>query len=1181
MSTALNLPLWECNSPPNSPDSSEDLDLIAGRFSSGEKPFLYGDSEDTSQIPLDNGMPARRLSSGSDCDSVGRVKFEDACRLNNNVSDFGDCDVEKCNAECASASSKRRRSRNVSSDGDRVGRSKRRRSSGKSSDERPANVKCGPSGDAGTVGGDDDEDEEDGRERSPRRQRELTPSAEINNRDVTASRDITSNPSIGSKARTSDGRRGTCGEGDAPRKGSCSAGSYSRRKHHKHHKHRRRTPTPEEITPVSPKVNPIFLWVKQDDTRIVEVMCEDYDHRNRIRLTRTHLGWRAIPKTERFAAAIIPKAPPAPEVVASEETKRSRRKKGGKKKKLKKRKVPVQSKESLNAVKECSVTITRDDVEQCLKPEESENHSECKAPSRSPSPEPAERKTARLTKSFSCDFSPAPKPARNLTRSASLDLNMDGETRLELERNFKVQIESGAVAESAPEVKTEVEEEPTKEEDAKKPPEEEKVPSEVIDVAKQDPDFNDADCDELGELLKDIPDLEFVEEEELEQEDEEWSTPTDLTVPKAKIEEKECTKVKLPVLPSNISSLVTVTSATRLPEPLTAPLPEVTITPIPNPKPAHQQKRQNNFLESLLSSPYPVKPEKDEITVTRSIAEKRPEKKKLPQVEDSRNKKMKMEDITLKSLLSKQSEKMKGTELENHVKKIKSKHESESTDLSKSRLHELLTEGVSSSGSDPIAQLKQVLSNPDLAVPDPLLVPRARLPALVASPASEIPRLLSMHLDKKIEEKRCPPLMDSDMLEVSLSNLRSLLSCNTDKTKSTDGDDIASYQKSLEAFLEWQRYQTDLLESQMKNAPLTPGLSPADIDLATATALNQMLWLPYLELNGNTVSSPVNSVFPQYPNGMTALPHISTNHFPQSSPFLTPTSPMDIDAQMKTLAMWQEAVMSQSAQQSRKVPSTLLPQDRLKIPNVQQQQKKQRPSPIPSPQKVRNYSPRQEPQKTHFNFDNHLQLQQLQQQQEGLLRQQYEMQRKQKRTNDLHRQRQEQSAVQHMQLNLEEAEKKNRASISVKPLSNLIDRNGRHGKKQPWQQFEQDLRKNAEMTNQMALRWHQFEEEMRKNRVKSKIKAEANADWQTGSAQEKPPEQKKETAKLKVKNLVDPNMSPPKLLKQIAPEVPDDAVPIQDESQAHLWHPLFGSNQIKTQQYNSPWRWTTVTVNGE
>ncbi|XP_050532645.1 uncharacterized protein LOC126900761 [Daktulosphaira vitifoliae] len=68
---------------------------------------------------------------------------------------------------------------------------------------------------------------------------------------------------------------------------------------------------------------------------------------------------------------------------------------------------------------------------------------------------------------------------------------------------------------------------------------------------------------------------------------------------------------------------------------------------------------------------------------------------------------------------------------------------------------------------DPLSELKEVLSDPGLSVPDPLLVPRARLAALVASPAKEIPRLL-----------KTPPLLplpDPDLLVVSLSHLRSLL----------------------------------------------------------------------------------------------------------------------------------------------------------------------------------------------------------------------------------------------------------------------------------------------------------------------------------------------------------------------------------------------------------------------
>lgn len=70
---------------------------------------------------------------------------------------------------------------------------------------------------------------------------------------------------------------------------------------------------------------------------------------------------------------------------------------------------------------------------------------------------------------------------------------------------------------------------------------------------------------------------------------------------------------------------------------------------------------------------------------------------------------------------------------------------------------------------DPLSELKEVLSNPELSVPDPLLVPRARLAALVASPATEIPKLL------REPSLLPPPPPDPDLLAVSLSHLRSIL----------------------------------------------------------------------------------------------------------------------------------------------------------------------------------------------------------------------------------------------------------------------------------------------------------------------------------------------------------------------------------------------------------------------
>ncbi|XP_018325928.1 uncharacterized protein LOC108737536 isoform X1 [Agrilus planipennis] len=56
--------------------------------------------------------------------------------------------------------------------------------------------------------------------------------------------------------------------------------------------------------PVNPRVNPIFVWVRQEDTRIVDVKCEDYDKRNRILLTKTAHGWRAIPRTETWVPTL-------------------------------------------------------------------------------------------------------------------------------------------------------------------------------------------------------------------------------------------------------------------------------------------------------------------------------------------------------------------------------------------------------------------------------------------------------------------------------------------------------------------------------------------------------------------------------------------------------------------------------------------------------------------------------------------------------------------------------------------------------------------------------------------------------------------------------------------------------------------------------------------------------------
>ncbi|XP_065199500.1 uncharacterized protein LOC135831149 isoform X2 [Planococcus citri] len=106
------------------------------------------------------------------------------------------------------------------------------------------------------------------------------------------------------RTRRSSHRRSTSCSTVSPSSSYSKSTKRKRKKKHKHH-HRHRSnrandsyqPEPATTTP-TPKVNPIFVWIKQDDTRIVQVLCEDYDRRNRIRLTKTSNGWRSIPLTE-------------------------------------------------------------------------------------------------------------------------------------------------------------------------------------------------------------------------------------------------------------------------------------------------------------------------------------------------------------------------------------------------------------------------------------------------------------------------------------------------------------------------------------------------------------------------------------------------------------------------------------------------------------------------------------------------------------------------------------------------------------------------------------------------------------------------------------------------------------------------------------------------------------------
>ncbi|KAG8246034.1 hypothetical protein J6590_094007 [Homalodisca vitripennis] len=324
--------------------------------------------------------------------------------------------------------------------------------------------------------------------------------------------------------------------------------------------------------------------------------------------------------------------------------------------------------------------------------------------------------------------------------------------------------------------------------------------------------------------------------------------------------------------------------------------------------PAHQQSK-TKFLESILSCPKRCHNDSDKkgdssvqqeplyLGVSRksaspTVSSSDGRKFSSPELEP-KPKRLKVEDITLKTILNRNS---KDSLSKTKINKSKDTEDTlQSADsTTKSRLLELLTNENDEhiNKLDPLTQLKEVLSDPDLNVPDPLLVPRARLPALVANPAKEIPRLLAM----KSENLSYPKLLtDPDLLVVSLSHLQSLLQAAGKE----------------EEMLKYQQH-AQLLQQQMKQEQPT-------LDAATATALNQMMWLPYLSqleaaamACGNTQDfmTMLNMVFP-------------SGTYPQMNPYMMSSSSPGINAydyksQMEfqqAFALWNEAMMQAATNQ--------------------------------------------------------------------------------------------------------------------------------------------------------------------------------------------------------------------------------------------------------------------------
>lgn len=846
------------------------------------------------------------------------------------------------------------------------------------------------------------------------------------------------------------------GPSAAPLAPSRKARSERHRKSDRRRDHRKRSSSDQQKTtksssPEHPRVNPIFVWVRQEDTHIVDVKCEDYDKRNRILLTKTAQGWRAIPRTETLVPSLKEAADDHHHHHHHHHHHRVR--KSRKTSKVKRKSTAVQVDEDMEEEEEemeagsASPTWTT--------PVNIESHlpsHTIHVPKKMPLSPPesdissvnsdvnncisAQNQTVKCSASKLCDVS----PLDNLLAVAELEFNNQIQTE---EWNKSTELtevsDPNQILKSYPDINDESKEylddiahlnklidSCSSNNDNKNEDGTVGQHSEFEEQKMDECDYNDEDennlsmddilsrleqslqspeaCPEVNECNSSV-DVKPVENEPiLNQEDEDknnynadvpesnnYFDQTD-PAPQEEVEEKE---EEIPAYeePETTADEVAVASST-IPEtnedaptdlsiskntdesfcddmtptdlsipknkavtplrPLTTPSPSQNSETIQSPQPSgipavppspdifHNNGRNKSvFLESLLSSTSQKIALNSEVTLTR---QKEPldlgkcRKSASPTVtcsEEVKNnsylnemepvtKKFKIEDITLKTLLDPELAKAnadEGKAEQNNPPEIP-------------KLLELLT---AEPEIDPLTQLKQVLSDTTLNVPDPMLVPKDRLSQLLSSPGREIPRLLKQRPELRLPEALAYPhlLQDPDILVITLTQLETIihkqcqplplkqLKTGEEKLaeKSMENKEILNKEVTKEAAISSSKSKPVEEERSKHRKEVQPRASinelANDIDAATNAAFNQMMWLPYLnQLEAAAVSfgnnpeflKVLSNMFPSvYPGQVPDMSHLfNTGRIPPPVGF--PVQP-PLNYNPLEYSMWQEAMM--------------------------------------------------------------------------------------------------------------------------------------------------------------------------------------------------------------------------------------------------------------------------------
>ncbi|KAG5869765.1 hypothetical protein JTB14_009736 [Gonioctena quinquepunctata] len=1085
--------------------------------------------------------------------------------------------------------------------------------------------------------------------------------------------------------------------------------------------------------PTNPRVNPIFVWVRQEDTRIVDVKCEDYDKRNRILLTKTAQGWRAIPRTETLVPSLKGAA-------KDENTHHHHRTKKSRRGKVRRRSTGVQVSSDIEQ-EETEPADTEPEQKQQAEGEHEPNEKhapnsptwisadnvniESFLPShtikvkRSTSPRPSPERDSNVNSAVSdsaqtppilkcsvdkiCDVS----PLDNLLAVAELEFNQQiqsGEWNKTTQREIVANEDAIASYEDTDEDKEfmknleqlnelieseegklemptdfDPDEHKTDECDYNEDDENNIAMDDILSRLEQslrspecnevnncDSSFANKITDEVAnedytsdtENLKSVPDLEdYLKETDADTEEikidfqlsdantddnalvesstKDFEEPTDLSMKldDAAAAANDC---NVPEEPTDLSVMKSPASprppsqnseAIQSPQPsgipAVPPSPDLVSTTV-----SVNSKPKSVFLESLLTNSSKKVALNSEVTISRQrepLDLGKCRKSASPTVTCSEEansspdmepptKKIKAVDITLKNLLVADIQK---THTETKV-------EEKNFSVETPRLLELLK---SESEPDPLTQLKQLLSDPSVDIPDPMLVPKDLFSSILTCPGTEIPRLLRERPELRLPEALAYPhiMQDPNMLVLNIHHLESILSNKS--AQDQDENSRLNSERDREKISKKNERTNDIIseslnmpkrkgnenvsKSKMSAEFQTKGFNELanDIDAATQAAFNQMAWLPYLnhlEAMSLTNSSDImkmltNSMHssPFYMNQMPDFSQLLAGNRPSmpSMGFPMQQTPMNYGNPWE-MNMWQEAIAQANMLRNKSSFENISNEHIFKnyLEKINHQSKKNA-GPSNQQNQRSHSSGRHQGYHNHFYkndpgyqnpymaaYQNKTAKQSMPQTQFGT-----GMYKK-----SFMGQRQQAGGFLQKQGN----------SFQHQNVDNNQNFTGMYGHQSEAERHQSLQNSNQEQFVQKQMST-QRKEASTTQKPKLSCKSFANITHQKSACQDHQKDKISHTggdsssskqptsgpidlsgsttsgSKLKVKqHLIDP-ANTPKLLKQHddVPEVGSTTASIEEMQDAHkhLWHPLFGNQK----GYNSPWNWTTVTATGE